>query len=89
MTAPRLSKLEIRKDVLQGAVEAMASTVGEVATIVTGAVKDVAASVGGLATELFELRESARRASEDAGLDDDPYDDPYDEGLGGPGDDVR
>lgn len=65
MTGPRLSRLEIRKDVLQGAVEAMASTVGEVTTIVTGAVRDVAASVGGLATELFELRESARRAAED------------------------
>jgi hypothetical protein len=65
VTGPRLSRLEIRKDVLQGAVEAMASTVGEVTTIVTGAVRDVAASVGGLATELFELRESARRAAED------------------------
>jgi hypothetical protein len=62
---PRLSKLEIRKDVLQSAVEAMASTVGEVTGIVTGAVKDVASSVGGLASELFELRESARRAHED------------------------
>ena len=63
---PRLSKLEIRKDVLQSAVESMASTVGEVTGIVTGAVKDVAASVGGLATDLFELRDSARRAAEDA-----------------------
>ncbi|WGL51290.1 hypothetical protein P5P86_15145 [Nocardioides sp. BP30] len=71
MTTPRLSKLEIRKDVLQGAVEAMASTVGEVTGIVTGAVKDVAASVGGLATELFELRESARRAAEDGADPDD------------------
>ncbi|MCA1982382.1 MAG: hypothetical protein ACXVDH_04315 [Nocardioides sp.] len=68
MTNPRLSKLEIRKDVLQSAVESMASTVGEVTGIVTGAIKDVAASVGGLATDLFELRESARRAHED--LDD-------------------
>ena len=68
MTNPRLSKLEIRKDVLQSAVESMASTVGEVTGIVTGAIKDVAASVGGLATDLFELRESARRAQQD--LDD-------------------
>ena len=68
MTAPRLSKLEIRKDVLQSAVESMASTVGEVTGIVTGAIKDVAGAVGGLATDLFELRESARRAHED--LDD-------------------
>jgi len=70
VTAPRLSKLEIRKDVLQSAVEAMAATVGEVTVIVTGAVKDVAASVGGLATELFELRESARRAAADGDEDD-------------------
>jgi len=68
VTNPRLSKLEIRKDVLQSAVESMASTVGEVTGIVTGAIKDVAASVGGLATDLFELRESARRAQQD--LDD-------------------
>jgi hypothetical protein len=59
---PRLSKLEIRKDVLQGVVDATAGTVGEVTTIIAGAVRDVAASVGGLATELFELREAARRA---------------------------
>lgn len=65
MTAPRLSRLEIRKDVLQSAVEALAETVGEVTGIVVAAVRDVTASVGGLATELFELRESARRASDD------------------------
>ncbi|WP_017935451.1 hypothetical protein [Nocardioides sp. Iso805N] len=71
---PRLSKLEIRKDVLQSAVEAMASTVGEVTSIVTGAVRDVAASVGGLATELFELRDSAQRAAEDGADPDDASD---------------
>jgi hypothetical protein len=59
---PRLSKLEIRKDVLQGVVDATAGTVGEVTSIIASAVRDVAASVGGLATELFELREAARRA---------------------------
>ena len=69
MTAPRLSKFEIRKDVLQTAVEATASTVGEVTTILTGAIRDVASSVGGLATELFELRESARRAAADGDED--------------------
>jgi len=65
VTSPRLSKLEIRKDVLQSAVESTASTVGEVTGIVVGAIKDIAASVGGLATDLFELRDSARRAHED------------------------
>ena len=58
-----LSKAEIRKDAVQGAVEAAATTVGEVATILTSAVKDIARSVGGLATEVFEIRDSARKAS--------------------------
>jgi hypothetical protein len=60
-----LSKAEIRKDAVQGAVEAAATTVGEVATILTTAVKDIARSVGGLATEVFEIRDSARRASDE------------------------
>lgn len=59
----RLSKSEIRKDAVQGTVEAAASTVGQVATIITGAVRDVASAVGGLATEVFEIRDSARRAA--------------------------
>ena len=61
----RLSKLEIRKDTAQSAVEAAAGTVEEVTSIVTRAVKDVASSLGGLATELFELRDSARKAGDD------------------------
>ena len=61
----RLSKAEIRKDAVQNTVEAAASTVGQVAAILTSAVKDVAGTVGGLATELFEIREAARRASAD------------------------
>ena len=58
-----LSKAEIRKDAVQGAVEAAATTVGEVATILTTAVKEIARSVGGLATEVFEIRDSARKAT--------------------------
>lgn len=58
-----LSKAEIRKDAVQSTVEAAAGTVGQVATIVTSAVKDVAGAVGGFATEVFEIRESVRRAS--------------------------
>jgi hypothetical protein len=60
-----LSKGEIRKDALQDGVEATASAVGTVATIVTRAVGEVVRAVGGLATELFEIRESARRAKQD------------------------
>jgi hypothetical protein len=58
-----LSKAEIRKDAVQGTVEAAAGTVGQVATILTTAVKDIAGVVGGFATDVFEIRESVRRAS--------------------------
>lgn len=57
-----LSKGEITKDAVQSGVEAAAATVGAVTTIVTGAVRDVARAVGGLGTELFEIRDSVRRA---------------------------
>lgn len=57
-----LSKAEIRKDALQGTVEAAATTVGQVTTILTSAIRDVAGVLGGFATEVFEIRDSARRA---------------------------
>ena len=57
-----LSKGEIAKDAVQAGAEAAAHAVGEVATILTRAVGDVAAAVGGLATEMFEIRDSSRRA---------------------------
>lgn len=63
-----ISKAEIGKDAVQGVVEAAASTVGQVTTILASAVKDVAGVLGGFATEVFEIRDSARRASAD--LDD-------------------
>ena len=66
----RLSKAEIRKDTVQEIVGAGASTVGEVTSIITTAVKDVANAIGGLATDMFEIRDGARRASKR--LDDDP-----------------
>ncbi|HVQ52363.1 MAG TPA: hypothetical protein VMS92_20180 [Mycobacterium sp.] len=62
----RLSKVEIRKDALQETVQSVASTVGEVTSIITTAVKDVAGAIGGLATDVFEIRDGARRASERA-----------------------
>lgn len=74
----RISRAEIRKDALQDTVEATATAVGAVTTIVTTAVRDVARAVGGLATDLFEIRESARRARDD----NEPHDVPPD---GGPG----
>jgi hypothetical protein len=59
----RLSNAEIGKDAVQSAIEAAASTAGEVATIVSRAVHDIASAIGGFATEVFEIREAARRAS--------------------------
>ncbi|MBB2989495.1 hypothetical protein FHR72_000958 [Mycolicibacterium iranicum] len=66
----RLSKGEIGKDAVQEIVAAGASAVGEVATIITGAVKDVANAVGGFATDVFEIRDGARKASQQH-LDED------------------
>ncbi len=60
-----LSRGEIRKDAVQGAVEAAATTVGEVTTIVTTAVRQIAGAVGGLATEVFAIRDAARKAAGD------------------------
>ena len=66
-----LTRGEIAKDALQAGAEAAAHTVGEVATIVTRAVGEVAAAVGGFATEIFEIRDSSRRALADQ-VDDAP-----------------
>ena len=61
----KLSKAEISKDSIQSTAEAAATTVGEVATIITTAVKDIATAIGGFATEVFEIRESARKAADE------------------------
>ncbi len=60
----RLSKGEIRKDVVQEIVGAGATAVGEVASILTTAVRDVANAIGGFATDVFEIRDGARRAAQ-------------------------
>ncbi len=60
----RLSSGEIRKDALQEAAQSVASTVGEVTTIITIAVRDVFGALGGLATDIFEIRDGVRRAEE-------------------------
>jgi hypothetical protein len=65
MAPQELSRGEIAKDVVQSTVEAAAVTIGQVTSILTTAVKDVAGVVGGFATEVFEIRESARRAGDD------------------------
>lgn len=60
-----ISSAEIRKDAVQDGVEATVNAVAEVGHVVTGAVRDVARTLGGLATELFEIREAARRAKQE------------------------
>jgi len=60
-----LTRNEIRKDAVQDGVTAAASAVGTVATILTTAVGDVARTLGGFATEIFEIRDSTRRALRD------------------------
>lgn len=67
----RLSKAEITKDALQSTVSAGAETVAEVTTVVVHAVRDVVNAVGGFATEVFEIREAARRARAENGLPQD------------------
>jgi hypothetical protein len=67
----RLSKAEIGKDSLQEIVGAGASAVGEVTSIITTAVKDVANAIGGFATDVFEIRDGARRASQNLADEDD------------------
>lgn len=60
-----ISRNEIRKDVLQESAEAVAATTGVVAGIVATAVRDVTRAVGTLATDIFEIREAARRAEDE------------------------
>jgi hypothetical protein len=61
----QISGAEIGKDAVQSTIEAAATTVGEVATILTNAVRDVATAVGGFATEVFEIRDASRKAAGD------------------------
>jgi hypothetical protein len=65
----QLSRAEIAKDAVQHTVEAGAETVAAVSGIVIGAVRDIANAMGGFATEVFEIRDAARRATEEARLE--------------------
>lgn len=58
-----ISKAEIRKDAVQNTVEAATNTVGQVTSIVVSAVGDVAKAIGGLGTDIFEIRDAARKAA--------------------------
>lgn len=58
----QISKAEIGKDAVQGTLEAAAETVGTVTHIVVGAVRQVAKALGDFGTEVFEIREAAKKA---------------------------
>ena len=60
-----LTRTETRKDTAQVMVESGAAHVGRIATIVTGAVRDVTRELGDFATDVFEIRDAARRAQGD------------------------
>jgi hypothetical protein len=57
-----LDGLETRKDTIQVAVESGATHVGSIVGIVLGAVRDVTREIGDWATDVFEIRDAARRA---------------------------
>jgi hypothetical protein len=68
-----LDKLETRKDTIQVAIESGATHVGSIMGIVVGAVRDVTRELGDWATDVFEIRDAARRAQSDA--DEDSHSD--------------
>ena len=63
-----LDRLETRKDTIQVVIESGATHVGSIVGIVVGAVRDVTREVGDWATDVFEIRDAARRARTDSEL---------------------
>ena len=60
-----LGDAETRKDTVQVAVESAFKHVGEIASIIARAGHDVTREIGDWATDVFEMRDAARRARED------------------------
>ena len=60
----KLSKTEIGKDAVESTLDAAAETVSKVTSIVTHAVRDVAKTLGEFGTEVFEIRDAAKKASD-------------------------
>jgi hypothetical protein len=69
-----LDDLETRKDTIQVAVEGAFHHVGQIAGIISGAGRDVTRELGDWATEVFEMRDAARRARADRPQDERPHD---------------
>lgn len=66
-----LGDLETRKDEIQTAVEAGFQHIGQIASIITGAGREINRELGDWATDVFEMREAARRARADRHDGDD------------------
>ena len=64
--ASMLSRQETRKDTVQVAVETAFEHVGQIVSIITRAGRDITRELGEWASELFEMRDAARRAQVDA-----------------------
>ena len=60
-----LSRREIAKDVVQQGAEAAVATAGQVAAISFEAARRITSELGALGTEVFEIAEASRKATED------------------------
>ena len=60
-----LERIETRKDTVQVVIESGATHVGQIMGIVAGAVRDVTRELGDWASDVFEMREAAKRAEVD------------------------
>ena len=58
-----VSRFEIQKDTIQVVAESAATHVGRIASIISGAVREVTHELGEWASDVFEMREAAERAS--------------------------
>ena len=60
-----VGRMEAAKDTAQVLTESAATHVGRIATIITGAVREIAHEMGEWATDAFEMRDAAGRATDD------------------------
>ncbi len=65
----RFDSFETTKDTVQVVIESGATHVGSIAAIIAGAVREVTHELGDWATDVFEMRDAARRAQADGGTD--------------------
>ncbi|HEV2997480.1 MAG TPA: hypothetical protein VGX16_00110 [Solirubrobacteraceae bacterium] len=73
----KLDRLETRKDTIQVAVESGATHVSSIVGVLAGAVRDVTREIGDWATDLFEIRDAARRARGESEADESEADSPH------------